>query len=40
MEERLRVGDWIGMVLIALIGLTPILGMLFVAWWITLGGEP
>jgi hypothetical protein len=40
MEERLRPVDWVGIIFIALIGLLPILGTLFMAWWITLGGQP
>jgi hypothetical protein len=40
MEEHLRTSDWIGIVLIALIGLLPILATLIMAWWIMLGGRP
>lgn len=38
--ENLRPSDWVGLILIALIGLIPVLATLFLAWWIMLGGEP
>jgi hypothetical protein len=36
----LRPSDWIGVLLIALIGLLPVLATLGIAWWILVGGEP
>jgi hypothetical protein len=36
--ENFRASDWVGMLLIALVGLGPILATVVVAWWILLGG--
>jgi hypothetical protein len=36
--DRLRPLDYVGLVLIGLIGVVPILAVLFVSWWILLGG--
>jgi hypothetical protein len=40
MEEKLRPSDWVGVILVGLVGLTPILAALVIAWWVMLGGEP
>lgn len=34
--RELRPGDWISLTIIALVGLIPIMGTLFVAWWMAL----
>jgi hypothetical protein len=38
--ERLRPSDWVGVLLIGLIGLIPLIATLVIAWWVLLGGEP
>jgi hypothetical protein len=38
--ESFRISDWLGLLLIALIGLIPILATVMIAWWILFGGQP
>jgi len=38
--EDLRPSDWVGVILVGLLGLIPILATLVLAWWITFGGRP
>jgi hypothetical protein len=38
--ESFRISDWLGLLLIAMIGLIPILSTVMIAWWILFGGQP
>jgi hypothetical protein len=38
--EEFSVTDWIGVILLGLIGLIPIVATVVIAWYVMFGGQP